>query len=220
MVRSPNTPWYTGPVLLDHLENGRTRRKSPAQRAISLPRAVGQSARFALPRLCGHSRRWRRQTGDKVRIQPSGRIAVIDRIVTADGDLPEAVPNQSVTLTLTTEEDASRGDVISAADSPAEVASHSKRRSSGWTDTPLLVGRQYLLKLGTRTTAATVMRVDHKLKIDTMEHLAADHLDMNEIGDVKLDLGGASHLIRTRSTAIRRVHFDRPLDQQHPSRRA
>ena len=60
--------------------------------------------------------------GDRIRAQPSGRESTVARLVTANGDLPLAVAGQWVTLTLADEIDISRGDVISSANSPAEVA--------------------------------------------------------------------------------------------------
>jgi bifunctional enzyme CysN/CysC len=61
-----------------------------------------------------------------------GRESRVARIVTADGDLPLAVAGQSVTLTLEDEVDISRGDVISAADAPAEVADQFECTWCGW----------------------------------------------------------------------------------------
>jgi bifunctional enzyme CysN/CysC len=191
IARSPNTPWYTGPILLEHLETVELDEDRLRREAFRFPVQWVNRPDLHFRGFAGTVAAGVIKPGQKIRVQPSGREAVIDRIVTADGDLPEAMPNQSVTLTLTTEVDVSRGDVISTAEAPAEVASQFKATVVWMSESPLLVGRQYLLKLGTRTTPATVMRVDHKLKIDTMEHLAADHLELNEIGDVKLDLGRA-----------------------------
>ncbi len=191
IVRSPNTPWYTGPALLDFLETVEVDEDRLRHEAFRFPVQWVNRPDLHFRGFAGTVAAGVIKPGQKIRVQPSGRDAVIERIVTADGDLAEAVPNQSVTLTLTTEVDVSRGDVISAADSPAEVASQFKATIVWMHEAPLLVGRQYLLKLGARTSTATVMRVDHKLNINTLEHLAADHLELNEIGDVKLDLGRA-----------------------------
>ncbi|MFX8813119.1 EF-Tu/IF-2/RF-3 family GTPase, partial [Acinetobacter baumannii] len=76
--------------------------------------------------------------GDAVRILPSGRISHIARIVTMDGDLPEAVAGQSVTLTLADEVDCSRGDVIATADNPPQVADQFQATIVWMAETPLL----------------------------------------------------------------------------------
>ena len=186
---SANTPWYTGPTLLEHLETVELDDDRLRREAFRFPVQWVNRPDLHFRGFAGTVAAGVIKPGQRIRVLPSGRESTVARIVTADGDLAEAIPNQSVTLTLTDEVDVSRGDVISLADAPAEVASQFKATIVWMTEAPLLVGRQYLLKLGTRTTPATVMRVDHKLKIDTMEHLAADHLELNEIGDVKLDLG-------------------------------
>ncbi|MGC4005715.1 MAG: adenylyl-sulfate kinase [Pirellulales bacterium] len=187
--RSANTPWYKGPALLEHLETVDLDEDRLRREAFRFPVQWVNRPDLHFRGFAGCVAAGTIKPGQRVRVQPSGRESTVARIVTADGDLAEAVPNQSVTLTLTDEVDVSRGDVISTADAPAEVASQFKATVVWMTETPLLVGRQYLMKLGTRITPATVMKVDYKLKIDTLEHMAADHLELNEIGDVKLDLG-------------------------------
>ena len=89
---------------------------------------------------------------------------------------------QSVTLTLADEIDISRGDVISAASAPAEVADQFECTIVWMFDEPLLPGRPYLMKIGTRTVSATVTEPKYKVNVNTMEHLAAKVLELNEIG--------------------------------------
>jgi bifunctional enzyme CysN/CysC len=129
--------------------------------------------------------------GDRVRIQPSGRESTVASIVTAGGDLPLAVAGQSITLTLTDEVDVSRGDVISGADSPAEVADQFETSIVWMDDEPMLPGRPYWLKIGTRTVGATITEPKYKLNINTLEHLAAKKLELNEIGVCNLSLDQA-----------------------------
>ena len=74
--------------------------------------------------------------------------ARIDRIVTLDGDLDEAVAGQSVTLTLTQEIDCSRGDVIAAAKDPPHAADQFEATIVWMADEPMIPGRGYWLKLG------------------------------------------------------------------------
>ena len=77
------------------------------------------------------------------------------RIVTAEGDLAQAFAGQSITLTLEDELDISRGDVISAAATPAETADQFETTLVWLGDEPMLPGRSYLFKAGTRTVGAT-----------------------------------------------------------------
>jgi bifunctional enzyme CysN/CysC len=124
--------------------------------------------------------------GDRVRVQPSGRESTVSRIVaySADdgADLDVAVAGQSVTLTLADEVDISRGDVISSAEAPAEVADQFECSIVWMADEPLLPGRPYLLKIGTRTVGASITEPKYKVNVNTMEHLAAKKLELNEIG--------------------------------------
>jgi bifunctional enzyme CysN/CysC len=93
-----------------------------------------------------------------------------------------------VTLTLEDEIDISRGDVLSMAESPAEVADQFEATIVWMTDEHMLPGRPYLLKIGTQTVTATITEPKYKVNVNTMEHLAAKQLDMNEIGVVNLAL--------------------------------
>jgi bifunctional enzyme CysN/CysC len=112
----------------------------------------------------------------------------VARIVTADGDLPVAVAGQSVTLTLTDEVDVSRGDVISAVDDPPVVADQFQATIVWMHDDALLQGRSYLMKIGARTVTATVMPIKHKVNVNTLEQLAAERLEINDIGVCELAL--------------------------------
>jgi bifunctional enzyme CysN/CysC len=121
------------------------------------------------------------QPGDRVRVLPSGKETRVARIVTMEGDLERAVAGQSVTLTLTEEIDASRGDVIAAAAAPAEVADQFEAVLVWMQEEPLFPGRPYLMKLGTQTVTATVTDIKYQVNVNTMEHLAAKKLDLNGI---------------------------------------
>jgi bifunctional enzyme CysN/CysC len=126
--------------------------------------------------------------GDAVRILPSGRETSIARIVTKDGDLPEAVAGQSVTLTFADEVDCSRGDVVAAAQSPAEVADQFETSIVWMAAEPMLPGRAYFLKIGTSLVSATITEPKYKINVNTLEHLAARQLELNEIGVCNLSL--------------------------------
>jgi bifunctional enzyme CysN/CysC len=104
---------------------------------------------------------------------------------------PQAVAGESVTITLADEVDVSRGDVISAADSPAEVADQFECTLVWMADEPMLPGRPYLLKIGTRTVGATVTEPKYKVNVNTLEHLAAKQLELNEIGVCNIALDRA-----------------------------
>ena len=129
--------------------------------------------------------------GDKVKVLPSAKESTIASIVTQDGNLEEAVAGQSVTLTLEDEIDVSRGDVISTVTHPAEVSDQFEATILWMSDQEMLPGRPYLFKLGASTAAATVNQPKYKININTMEHLAAKTLDLNEVGICTLSLDRA-----------------------------
>ncbi len=126
--------------------------------------------------------------GDAIRVLPSGRESRVERIVTKDGDLSEAVAGQSVTLTLTDEVDCSRGDVITAAAEPAEVADQFETTVVWMAEEPMFPGRPYWLKIGARTVSATITEPKYKIHVNTLEHLAAKQLELNEIGVCNISL--------------------------------
>jgi len=108
--------------------------------------------------------------------------------VTADGDLERAVAGQSITLTLTDEIDISRGDVISRADASAEVADQFEATIVWMSDEPMLPGRPYLLKIGACMLNAQVGDLKYKVNVNSLEHVAAKTLALNEIGVCNLSV--------------------------------
>jgi bifunctional enzyme CysN/CysC len=185
---SSQMPWYQGPSLLEVLESVPLRHGT-ADTAFRMPvqwvcRPNQDFRGFAGSVVAGQV-----ATGDEVVVLPSGQRSTVARIVTAAGDVPMAMEGQAITLTLNDEVDASRGDVIAAAKQPAEVADQFAVHLVWMGDEPLLPGRPYVLKLGTRSVGATVTAIKHKVDINTQEHLAAKHLNLNEVAmcNVHLD---------------------------------
>jgi bifunctional enzyme CysN/CysC len=122
---------------------------------------------------------------------PSGRTSKVARIVTHDGDLQEAVAGQSITLVLTDEIDISRGDVLSIADSPPVVADQFCSTIIWMHEEPMLPGRPYLIKIGARTLTGSITAPKYKINVNTLEHLAAKQLELNEIGVCNLSIDRA-----------------------------
>ncbi len=179
---SENTPWYKGQALLDHLENvdlvvTRDQEKSfrMAVQWVNRPNLDfrGFSGQIATGTV---------KVGDTVRVVPSGKTSSIERIVTMNGDLTEAVAGQSVTLTLTDEIDCSRGDVLATAEDAPEVADQFEATIVWMDDEPLLPGRSYWLKIGTQMVSAHVQPPKYQVNVNNMEHLAAKTLELNGIG--------------------------------------
>ena len=188
LKNSERTPWYRGPSLLTLLEtielDDTLRESSPMRLPVQWVNRPDQTFRG----FCGALASGVVRPGDRVRAEPSGRESRVSRIVTAGGDLPMAVAGQSITLTLEDEIDISRGDLIVAAAAPAQVADQFQATIIWMADEPLLPGRPYLLKIGARTVSATITEPKYKVNVNTMEHLAAKRLALNEIGVCNLAL--------------------------------
>jgi bifunctional enzyme CysN/CysC len=179
---SARMAWYHGPTLMAFLESCEIDETRLQNGPLRLPVQWVNRPNLDFRGFCGLIASGTVRPGDRVRVQPSGRESRVARIVAYGGDWPQAVAGQSVTLTLEDEIDISRGDIISAAEAPAEVADQFECTVVWMADEPLLPGRPYLLKLGTRTVSATVTEPKYKVNVNTLEHLAAKQLELNEIG--------------------------------------
>ncbi|HUO11947.1 MAG TPA: sulfate adenylyltransferase subunit CysN, partial [Caulobacteraceae bacterium] len=185
---SPATPWYGGPTLIQHLETVEIDETRLQAGPLRMPVQWVSRPNLDFRGFAGEIAAGTVRPGDAVRILPSGRESRIARIVTKDGDLDLAVAGQSVSLTLADEVDCSRGDIIAAADAPAEVADQFETTIVWMAEEPLLSGRPYWLKIGTKTVSATVTELKYKINVNTLEHLAAKQLELNEIAVCNISL--------------------------------
>ena len=126
--------------------------------------------------------------GDEIRVLPRDTRSTVERIVTYDGDLDEAVAGQAVTLTLADEIDASRGDMIASDEAPPGVADQFEATIVWMADDPMYRGRNYLMRIGSQLATATIAPLKYKLNVNTLEHMAATKLELNEIGVIDLEL--------------------------------
>jgi bifunctional enzyme CysN/CysC len=182
------TPWYGGPTLMQHLETVEIDETRLQAGPLRLPVQWVNRPNLDFRGFAGEIASGTVRPGDRVRVLPSGRESRIARIVTKDGDLELAVAGQSVTLTLEDEVDCSRGDIIASADAPAEVADQFETTIVWMSEEPLLPGRPYWLKIGAKTVSATVTEQKYKINVNTMEHLAAKQLELNEIAVCNISL--------------------------------
>jgi bifunctional enzyme CysN/CysC len=186
-TRSSRMDWYRGPTLIEYLETlevARDRAAGPLRMPVQWVNRPDQGFRgYAGTLAAGRVR-----PGDPVMVAPSGRASRVGRIVTGDGDLEEAVAGQSVTLTLEDELDISRGDILAAPDRPPTASDQIQARVLWMHAEHLLPGRPYILKLGSQSAAATVTDLKYRLDVQSLEHLAAKVLEMNEVGVCNLSL--------------------------------
>ena len=188
LVASDNTPWYHGPTLMGFLETCEVDDTRLQKEPFRMPVQWVNRPNLDFRGFAGIVTSGSVKPGDRIVAQPSGKESKVARIVTFNGDLPQAVAGQSITLTLEDEIDISRGDVLSLAEAPAEVADQFEASLVWMTDEPMLPGRPYLMKIGTQTVTASITEPKYKINVNTMEHLAAKQLGVNEIGVVNLAL--------------------------------
>jgi bifunctional enzyme CysN/CysC len=179
---SENTPWYSGPALLEHLEAVEIDADADAARPFRLPVQWVNRPNLDFRGFAGMIASGVIRPGDKVRILPSGQTTSVARIVAFGGDRAEAVAGESVTLTLANEVDCSRGNVIAAADAPPQAADQFQATLVWMDQADLLPGRAYWLKLGTQMVSATVQPPKHLVCVNTMAELSGKTLALNDIG--------------------------------------
>jgi bifunctional enzyme CysN/CysC len=187
IARSGNMAWYSGPTLLEHLETVEVD-AALAGRPFRFPVQWVNRPNAEFRGFAGVVASGSVHPGDRLRVLPSGRESRVARIVSADGDLQSATAGQSVTLTLDSEVDVSRGDVLAAADAPPQVADQFEATLVWLQEEPMLQGRTYLMKSGTRTLSATVTPLKHRVNVNTLEHEPAERLELNDIGVCELEL--------------------------------
>ena len=191
VAKSTKMSWHEGPPLLAYLEQVALEDSlivAPFRYPVQWVNRPSHDFRGFSGYICGGNVR----PGDIVRILPSGRETRVARIVTADGDLDRAMTGQSVTLTLTEEIDVSRGDVLCSPVSPAKTGDSLKAKLLWLVTEPLVVGKSYLLKIGAKTTPASVKAVTARVDIETGLAVPLSEADatlsFNAIGEAELRL--------------------------------
>jgi bifunctional enzyme CysN/CysC len=185
--RSTNTPWYAGPTLMGHLETVPVEDETQTL-PFRMPVQWVNRPNLDFRGFAGRIAAGQVGCGERLKILPSGRESQVARIVTADGDLQRAVAGQCVTITLSDEVDVSRGDVLVDIQAPAQAADQFEATLIGLTEAAILPGRSYLMKLATKVVTATVNPLKHRVNVNTLEHMAAERLELNDIGVVELEL--------------------------------
>nr|WP_180206699.1 sulfate adenylyltransferase subunit CysN [Pseudomonas sp. SbOxS1]NYU06965.1 sulfate adenylyltransferase subunit CysN [Pseudomonas sp. SbOxS1] len=180
--QSEHMPWYRGTTLMGYLETVEIDEAHQQKLAFRMPVQWVNRPNLDFRGFTGTIASGVIHPGDRVRVLPAGQESRISRIVTLDGDLQQAVAGQSITLTLTDEVDCSRGDVLSTSEDPASVADQFQVSLIWMHEQAMLAGRPYLMKIGGKTLPVTMAVPKYKINVNTMEHLAAKELALNEIG--------------------------------------
>ena len=179
IVRSARTPWYRGPTLMDYLEAvdvqcaGSDNLVFPVQ---WMNRSDSRFLGFSGTVVAGSVK-----SGDMVRVTASGQTAMVTGIVTMDGNLDAAAAGQAVTLTLDHEVDASRGDVLSLAQSPLAMTDQFEATLVWMHEDAGLIGRSYDIKLANQWAGAAISNIKYRVNVNTLAHEACKQLALNDI---------------------------------------
>jgi bifunctional enzyme CysN/CysC len=184
---SPKTAWYDGPALMEHLETvdiTNTANDRPFRMRVQWVNRPNLDFRG----FCGTIASGSIRQGDEIVVTSSGQTSAVERIVTMNGDLPEAIAGQAVTLTLKDEIDISRGDLLA---DPQARPDHSGRFTARlvWMHEDMLVpGRNYLIKAGSTVAPARITSIDHKVNVNSLQQENGSRLELNEIGACTLEI--------------------------------
>ena len=180
--RSEAMKWHDGPTLMEHLERVDTQADTEADFPFRFPVQWVNRPNLDFRGFSGTVAAGSISPGDEVLVSHSGKTGVVERLVTADGDLQKAVAGQAVTLVLDREIDIARGDVIADPKARPEVSSQFAAELLWMTDEEMYPGRSYLLKAGGQITPASITTLKHKLNVNTFEKEPGKSLKLNEIG--------------------------------------
>lgn len=185
--RSENTPWYNGETIMQYLENIEVQN----QRKQASFRMPVQWVNRPNPNFRGFSgliASGETKIGDKVRLHPGGKESTIESIVTWEGELQQASAGQSVTITLNDEIDVSRGDIIATPTDPCGESDQFQSRILWMSADAMIPGRQYIFKSNTQSATLTLGKLKHRIEVNTLDHLPAKTLQLNEIGVCNISL--------------------------------
>jgi len=184
---SSNFAWYEGPTVLQHLDT-----------VVVSDRTTGAPARLPVQSILRGDRgeRWLAGTlvsgalgvGDGIRVEPAGVATSIAALTVAGDPAQAAKAGDAIAVRLVDEVDAGRGDVLTIASAPLAASDQFAADVLWFDDAPLLPGRRYQLKLGSHHVGVRISELKHKLDPESLQPLAAKHLEANDIGEVTLSL--------------------------------
>lgn len=179
---SANMPWFSGKTMMDLLN---TIEIASDHNFIDarFPVQFVNRPNLDFRGFCGTVAAGVFKQGEAITVLPSGKTSRIKDIVTFEGNIDQAFPPMAVTLTLTDEIDISRGDIIIGGQNISPVVANKFRAHIVWMhEKALAPGRQYLIKLATRSVPGSVSMIHHRIDVNTLEHHDAEALQLNEIG--------------------------------------
>ena len=179
---SNNTPWYGGSTLMSQLENLQNYKNPEHKAGLKMPVQWVNRPNSNFRGFSGKIVDGAVKSGDRIRILPDGNLSEVGKIFVSDREVVQAKTGESITLTFKDEVDCSRGQIITAAEHPIEVADQFESKIIWMDEEELVPGRSYYLKIGTQTVSVTVSNPKYQINVNTMEHIACKTLTLNTIG--------------------------------------
>jgi len=182
VTRSEKTPWYSGETLMETLDSVQITHDVTLG-AFRLPVQFVNRPNLDFRGFCGTVASGQIRQGDTITALPSGKQADVKSVLTPSGEENTGFVGQAITVTLDREIDISRGDMIVRADETLPNMSQAFDAHIVWmNDTPLVPGKEYAFKLGGKTVFGRIEKILHRVEVNSLEHLAAEQLSLNEIG--------------------------------------
>ncbi len=185
--QSTNMPWYQGSSLIHYLEEIQLEssiEQQPFRMSVQWVNRPHQDFRGFAGRITAGIIK----PGDPVQVLPGNQLSRVAQIVSFDGNLKQAQAGQSITITLEDEIDISRGSMLCNATHPCEIADQFLVSLLWMSETPMVSGRQYLLKSNNVTSLCTLSKPKHRIDMNSLEQVIAQEFCLNEIGDCELFL--------------------------------
>ncbi len=186
--RSNATAWYDGPTVAEYVETVEIDRDTRRPTPFRLPVQWVSPPETTSGGLAGTVAGGVVRRGDPVGVYPANLRSTVATIIGSNGEVDAATSGQTVMLTLTDDVDPERGSMLAAVDAPPQIADQFEAMVFWLSDEPMLQGRTYLLRVGTNVVDATITPLKYKVNLETLEHVAARQLDVNELGVCAIEL--------------------------------
>lgn len=184
---SEQTPWYKGEPLMEMLESVEIANDQNFD-SLRFPVQYVNRPNLDFRGYCGTLASGIVRPGDEVTVLPSGKSSRVKSIVTFEGEIEEAFPPMAVTLTLEDEIDISRGDVLVHSNDVPDVTNRFDAMLVWMSESELVQGRQYDVKLATTTIAGGVTNIRHRVDVNTLETSEVNTLGLNDISRCEITL--------------------------------
>jgi bifunctional enzyme CysN/CysC len=177
--------WFKGPSLITLLE---TISIENSNKDFIMPIQNVVRPNLDYRAFCGRISSGVVQNGDKIRSLPSGKIAKIQSIAIGNKEVKKALCDQSISITLDSEIDISRGDVICKDNSPIETSNIFNVDLAWLSEIETHKGRNYIAKIGTQKISCQITDIKYKFDINTLDKKPAKNIVLNDICNVTLTL--------------------------------